>query len=109
MIANCSDLMFRLPSKTVQAPVARSGILPAASLGLISTGHHDTANKQSRQREALVPRTGTVQSSQTPRLQLREQHLRRHTDEGQRERASVLSKPEAWLGAPGSLCLPEQC
>ena len=49
-----------------------------------------------------MPRTSTVQGSQTPSLLT---SSGRHTDEGPRERALGLRKPEAWLGAPGSACL----
>lgn len=110
---SCLDFMSSLPSKTVQAPAARSGSL-ASSLPWPSTGHQGTADKRCNQRETLMPCRGLPLSA--ARLPgsgpaQRTTTWRKTCWWGSQRKAlslwsaRVLGKPEGWLEAPGTVCL----
>lgn len=97
---SCLDFMSSLPSKTVQAPAARSSSL-ARSLPWPSTGHQGTADKRCNQRETLMPCTGLRSAqpdSQAPDQLSEQQREERHANEGHRERRFLYGVPEC----PGS-------
>lgn len=93
---SCLGFMSSLPSKTVQAPAARSGSL-ASRLPWPSTGHQGTADKRCNHRETRMPCTGhrsEQPDSQAPDQLSEQQRVERHANEGHRERRFLYGVPE---------------